>query len=139
MCLKLVSSYASHQARLMWPSPSVRLPKQLSPDRPSLDLLLTSGPKSPSPVSKYASLRLASGPVPQRLLACLTYLRLASGPAQPTRHPASGPSVYKTGLAHPAIRPSTAQPSAQPKFQAQPAAWSGCPAASNPPMASRCG
>ena len=35
-----------------------------------------------------------------RLLACLTCLRLASGPAQPaTRHPASGPSVYETGLA----------------------------------------
>ena len=61
-------------------------------------------------VSKYASLRLlASGPV---LLASLTCLRLASGPAQPaTRHPASGPSVYETGLAHPATRPSTAQPS----------------------------
>ena len=36
-----------------------------------------------------------------RLLAC-----------QPaTCHPASGPSVYETGLAHPATRPSTAQPS----------------------------
>ena len=47
-----------------------------------------------------------------RLLACLTCLRLASGPAQPaTCHPGSGPSVYETGLAYPATRPSTAQPS----------------------------
>ena len=44
-CLKLVSSYASHQARLTF-SPSVRLPKQLSPGQPGLDLLLASGPKS---------------------------------------------------------------------------------------------
>ena len=62
-------------------------------------------------VSKCASLRLAPSPS-ARLLACLTCLRLASGPAQPaTRHPGSGPSVYETGLAHPATRPSTAQPS----------------------------
>ena len=51
-------------------------------------------------------------PTSARLLTCLTCLRLALGPAQPaTRHPASGPSVYETGLAHPATRPSTAQPS----------------------------
>ena len=50
----------------------------------------------------------------QVCLTCLrrACLRLASGPAQPaTRYPASGPSVYETGLAHPATRPSTAQPS----------------------------
>ena len=42
-----------------------------------------------------------------RLLACLTCLRRGS-PANATH---SGPSVYDTGLAHPATRPSTAQPS----------------------------
>ena len=53
-------------------------------------------------VSKCASsLRLASGPVPQP--ACWRVLRVCDWP--------SGPSVYETGLAHPATRPSTAQPS----------------------------
>ena len=69
-CLKLVSSYASHQAHLTFLSPSVRLPKQplTSCSHPRLE---TSFRPSPS----------------ARLLACLTCLRLASGPAQPTRHP----------------------------------------------------
>ena len=69
-----------------------------------------SGPKSssrPSPV-----LRLASGPVPQP--ACWRVLRVCDWPqAQPSQlatH-SSGPSVCDTGLAHPATRPSTAQPS----------------------------
>ena len=73
--------------------PATKQPRLTRPLRRSLKL-----------ISSYARLRLASGPVPQP--ACwrvFTCLRLASGPAQPaTRYPAS---------AHPATRPSTAQPS----------------------------
>ena len=54
---------------------------------------------------------LASGPVPQP--ACWRVLRVCDWPqAQPSQLAThSGPSVYDTGLAHPATRPSTAQPS----------------------------
>ena len=91
------------------PSPS-DVPQPLSPAaQATLDLLLASGPKSssrPSPVS-----RLASGTVPQP--ACWRVLRVCDWPqAQPSQLAThSGPSVYDTGLAHPATRPSTAQPS----------------------------
>ena len=77
------------------PSPS-DVPQPLSPAaQATLDLLLASGPSRPSPVS-----RLASIPVPQ-----------PDWPQAQRSQLASGPSVYDTGLAHPATRPSTAQPS----------------------------
>ena len=80
----------------------------------------SSGPKSSAQSEtglKVCQPETSLRPSPSaRLLACLTC-------AQPaTCHPASGPSVHETGLAHPATRPSSRR--AQPATHLSPA----CPA-----------
>ena len=99
------------QACLTCPSPSVRLPKQLSPGWPGLDLLLASGPAfvRRSLSQKYASRRLASGPVPQP--ACWRVLRVCDWPQA---QPASGPSVYETGPSSNPPKHSSARPAQVP-------------------------
>ena len=125
--MKLVSSYASHQARLTFLSPSVRLPKQLSSASQALTSCSRLAPKA------QPRLKTSLRPSPSaHLLACLTgttsslvrlpgqqpthgfaasWLRLASGPAQSL--PSPGPSASQG-------TPATTGPQLPAHQQAQP-------------------
>ena len=91
-------------------------PPASNPSLSETGLAQPATPSKPSPACPAQApalpARQQAQPVPMRLVStCLTCLRLASGPAQPaTCHPASGPSVYETGLAHAQLSPTRPQP-----------------------------